>query len=426
MVWGGICFLGLAPLSLALNLWSAEPGTHSSASGLAWTQFRGDTGQGISLATNVPVYWGARSNVVWKMALPGKGWSSPVLREGRLYLTTAVEEGGEVLLRVLCLDAGDGKTVWATEVFKADPAGVKLIHTKNSLASPTPVLSGDRLYVHFGHLGTAALDLGGRVIWRQAGLKYEPMHGNGGSPVLVDGLLVFSCDGQKDPEVVALDAATGQVRWRTPRNTPARNKFSFGTPLVIQVDGVTQVIAPGSGFVAGYVPATGRELWRVRYGEGYSVITRPVFAHGLLFVSSSYDRPVLYAIRPQGASGDATATHVAWTAAKGVPNTPSCLVVGDEVYYVADSGVATCADARTGTVHWNERLGGGYSASPFVAEGRIYFQNEAGVGVVVKAGKKFELLANNDVGDRSLATPLPADNALYIRTAGFLFKVGKP
>jgi len=392
-----------------------------------WPQFRGPTGQGMSSATNVPIHWSATSNVVWKTAIPGRGWSSPVLADGRLYLTTAVvgDEGSPVSLRALCVNATDGAILWNVEVLQPDPSSARTIHQKNSPASPTPIIERSRLYVHFGHMGTAALDLSGKVRWRQTALKYSPLHGNGGSPALMDNTLVFSCDGTKDPFIVALDANTGEVRWKTPRNTDAEKKFSFSTPLVIEVGGARQIISPGSGFVGAYDPADGHELWKVRYGEGYSLVPRPVFAHGLLFVGTGFDRPTVMAIKPDGARGDASETHIAWTLRKGAPNTPSLLVAGDELYFVADSGVATCADARTGEIHWNERLGGNFSASPVYADGRIYFQNEAGAGFVVKAGKAFALLAQNDLAERTLASCAVADNALFIRSESNLWRVGK-
>ena len=387
-----------------------------------WPQFRGPTGQGLSAAVQVPVAWSATEHVAWKVEIPGRGWSSPVLSRGRLYLTAAVGEAAKTL-HALCLDAADGRVLWDTEVFHPDAASVAAMHQKNSPASPTPIVTADRLYVHFGHMGTAALDLAGKVVWHQNGLAYAPVHGTGGSPILAGDALIFSGDGAKDPFVAALDAVTGAVRWKTPRNTPAKKPFSFSTPLAIEVGGKTQIISPGSGFVGGYDVQDGRELWRVCYGEGYSVIPRPVFAHGLLFVSSSFDAPVLYAIKPDGAAGDASATHVAWSSRKAAPHSASTLVLGDELYFVSDAGIATCADARTGDVRWSERLGGGFSASPFAAEGRVYFQNEAGVGFVVKAGKTYELLATNDLSERTLASPAVADGALFLRSETHLWKI---
>lgn len=389
-----------------------------------WPEFRGPTGQGLSEARNVPMHWNSTSNVLWKAAIPGEGWSSPVLVNGRIYLTTAVSESTNTALHALCVNARDGRIHWNVEVLQPDPDATRVMHKKNSLASPTAIVRDDRVYVHFGHMGTAALDLSGKILWRQTGLKYAPMHGNGGSPALVGDALVFNCDGETDPFVVALEAKTGRVRWKTARDSSAARKFSFSTPLAIEVDGRTQLISPASGFVAAYDPADGRELWRARYPEGFSVIPRPVFAHDLLFLSSSFMRPVVYAIKPAGAQGDVTDTHIVWSHQKGAPNTPSPLVAGDEVYFVSDSGIATCLDARTGTVHWSERVGGDFSASPVLAEGRIYFQNEQGVGTVLKAGKSFEVLAKNDLGERTLASPAVADNTLLLRSQSHLWRIG--
>ncbi|MEX2215536.1 MAG: PQQ-binding-like beta-propeller repeat protein [Phycisphaeraceae bacterium] len=414
--------LALASLVISLLVAATSPGAESE-----WPQFRGPGGQGVSAATGLPVAWSATKNVVWKVQVPGRGWSSPVLSNGKLYLTTALGEAkdGNVSLRAMCLDPASGKTLFDTEVFRPEKSSASSMHQKNSLASGTPIVTSDRLYVHFGHMGTAALDLSGKVLWRQSDLKYPPVHGTGGSPVLVDGLLVFSCDGAANPFVVALDAKTGAVRWKTPRQTQAKKKFSFSTPLAIQVGSATQIVSPGSGFVGGYDLKTGRLLWQVNYGEGYSVVPRPVFAHGLLFISSGFDAPEVIAIRPQKAAGDVTDSHVAWRLRKGAPHSASMVVLGDEIYFVSDGGIATCADARSGDVHWSQRLGGNFSASPVAAEGRVYFQNEAGVGFVVKASKTFELLASNDIGEKSLASIAATDGALYIRGESHLFKIAE-
>lgn len=390
-----------------------------------WPEFRGPTAQGHATARNVPVKWDATTNVRWKVPVPGEGWSSPVVVAGRIYLTTALNEADGPSLRALCFAADDGRLVWDREVIRAPAAATKEFHKKNSHASPTPIVRDGVIYVHFGHMGTAALDLAGQVLWRQTGISYPPMHGNGGSPALVGDTLVFSCDGKSEPFLVGLDARTGRERWRTPRHTTAKSKFSFSTPLAIEVDGATQVISPASGFLGAYDPKDGREIWRARYGEGYSVITRPIYAQGLLFVSSSFNKPVLYAVRPQGAQGDVTDTHVAWSYPKAAPNTPSLLAVGDEVYMVSDGGIATCLDLRTGQVHWTERIGGNYSASPIAAEGRIYFQDEAGLGTVLQPGKTFTVLAKNDLGEPTLASPAVIDGALFLRSKSHLWRIGQ-
>lgn len=390
-----------------------------------WNQFRGPTGDGVSQATNIPIHWSSTDNVVWKQKIPGAGWSSPVLSQGKVFLTSAVDaKTGSISLRALCLDAADGAIDWDVEVLRPEPSAAKESHTKNTLASPTPHLDADRLYVHFGHMGSAALDLDGDVLWRQTTLKYRPTHGNGGSFVLVGDKLIFSCDGMQDPFLAALDCNTGEVQWKTPRKSSATKTFSFSTPTVVEIDGAQQIISIGSGIAGAYDPKDGREIWRVTFDEGYSVVPRPVWAHGLVFISTGFNRPRLMAIDPMGAVGDATATHVLWSHEKGAPLTPSMLVVGDELYFVSDNGVASCLDARTGRVHWTKRLGGDFSASPVFAEGRIYFQNEAGVTYVVAADTTFELIASNDIKERTLASPAVTNKAIFLRSESHLWRIG--
>ena len=389
-----------------------------------WPQFRGPDGQGHAEVKNLPTRWDAVQNVAWRQEIPGAGWSSPILDQQKIYLTTAVAPagGGNQSLRALCLDTHTGKTIWNAEVFSVTPVAG---HSKNSQASPTPVTDGQRLYVHFGPYGTAALDLQGKILWRNTSLKFPPVHGNGGSPILTGDALVFSCDGASDPFIAGLNKTTGELLWKTPRSLQAKKTFSFSTPLAITVNGRTQVISPASGGVFAYDPKDGREIWRVRYPEGYSVVPRPVFGHGLVYLSSSFDRPVVYAIRPDG-QDDVTDTHVAWSINKGAPNTPSPLVVGAELYFISDGGILTCADARNGTVHWQERLGGNYSASLVMADGKIYAQSEEGVGTVLAPGKIFGVLARNDLKERTLASYALDDGVIYIRTVKHLFRIQQP
>lgn len=389
-----------------------------------WPEFRGPTGQGISTATGLPIEWSATQNVAWKVSVPGTGWSSPSISGGQIFLTTGVTNAsGGVALRAFAFDVTTGRALWDTEIFSATEASVQPVHTKNSPASPTPLVEGDRVYVHFGHHGTACLDRAGKILWRNRTLGYEPVHGNGGSPALVGGLLVFNADGAKEPFVVALDKATGAIAWKTPRTAKVKQNFSFCTPLVITVNGRTQIITPGSGAVTALEPQDGRELWHVNYGNGYSVVPRPVFAHGLLFIGTGYNRADLLAIRADG-SGDVTDTHIVWRTTKGAPLTPSVVVVGDEVYVVADSGVASCFDAKTGTLHWQERLDGNYSASPIAVGELIYFLSEEGVGTVVRAARTFEKIATNKIGERTLASYAVADGALFLRSAAHLYRIG--
>ncbi|MBL9199101.1 MAG: PQQ-like beta-propeller repeat protein [Opitutaceae bacterium] len=391
-----------------------------------WPEFRGPTGQGHSTAAGLPVEWSDTRNVAWKIEVPGSGWSSPVVGGGRVFLTTGIAGEGETIsLRVLAYSVSTGERAWETEVFAPGELKPQPRHKKNSHASPTPILEGERVYVHFGAHGTACLDRAGKVLWRNNGNSYDSVHGNGGSPALVGDLLIYSADGEAGPAVVALDKASGAVRWRSARVAQVKQKFSFSTPLAITVSGRVQVVSPGSGAVMALDPVDGREIWRARYGNGYSVVPRPVLAHGSIFIGTGYNRADLLAVRVDGA-GDVTDTHIVWRTTKGAPLTPSLLVIGDELYGVDDKGVATCWDARSGEVRWQERIDGNYSASPLAAEGRIYFLSEEGVATVVKAGRTFEKLAVNKLGERALASMAAVPGALLIRGEKHLFRIAGP
>ena len=391
-----------------------------------WTEFRGPTGQGHSTEKGLPVNWSATENVTWKVPIPGKGWSSPIYFEGQLYLTTSVPKNtgdpNDQVLRTLCLDAKTGKLLWSLPVFDQQGSQTDNIHRKNSHASPTPITDGKFLYVHFGTNGTACLTLDGNLVWKNQQLKYVPRHGNGGSPILVDDLLVVACDGADIDFVVALDRKTGKIRWKTDRPVSIARKFSFSTPLLIEVDGKSQIVCPGTGGVTAYEPKTGRSIWRVDYGDGYSVIPRPVFGNGLVFVCSGYNTPSLLAISPDG-RGDVTQSHTKWSLNRGIPHTPSLLLVGDELYLISDRGIASCVDAATGKVHWQERLGGAFSASPTYADGKIYLQSEQGEAIVIKPGKTFVELARNKLEPRTYASYAVADSALFIRTERQLYRI---
>lgn len=397
-----------------------------------WPEFRGPDRQGHSTVENLPVEWSpaVRRGIKWKVPVAGIGWSSPVVVDGRVYLTTAVAAGGvekpavERSLRVLCLESADGKVVWDKEIFLQD-ANAPAAHKKNSHASPTPIYEDGRLYVHFGHQGSACLDAAeGSVLWSTREHAYEPVHGNGGSPVIEGDLFIFHADAAENPAVIALDKTTGQPRWRFSRVSAAKNKFSFSTPLVIEVNGARQLISAGSGVVNALDPATGQEIWKARYGDGYSVVPRPVFAHGMIYLGTGYNKPLALAIRVDG-TGDVTDTHIAWQIDKFVPHNPSMIVVGDELYFVADNGVLTCADAKTGQIHYQERCTGPISASILHAGGRLYLQDEKGLGVVVQAGKTFRILHKNDLAERSLASYAVVEQDFLIRTESHLWRIGR-
>lgn len=388
-----------------------------------WPEFRGPAGMGHAAAGGLPVRWSETENVVWKTPIAGLGWSSPVIHDGRVYLTTATGAAGDrQSLRLVCVAARSGAVLWDKELFTQD--GPVQLHPKNSHASPTPLVAGDRLLVHFGPHGTACTTLDGEILWKRM-LAYAPQHGNGGSPARAGDVAVICCDGSDEQYVVGLDLATGDIRWKSDRDTEPKKGFSFATPLVTTVGGVTQAICPGSDAVFAYDPATGAEIWRVDYIGGYSVIPRPVHAAGLVFVGSGYDKPAIYAIDPSG-TGNVTATHVRWKLDRGAPHTPSVLVVGTELYCVSDNGVATCLDVATGVERWRERLGGNYSASPLHADGLVYFQNEAGEAVVVKAAPVFEEVARNRIGggERTFASYAVDDGAIFVRSETAVYRIG--
>ena len=397
-----------------------------------WTEFRGSSRMGETAVTGLPLEWSSavNKNILWKADVPGIGWSSPVVVGDKIYLTTAVPEGAVEMpeavrsLRALCLLAADGKLVWDQEVFM-QPKDASKVHKKNSHASPTPVYEDGKLYVHFGHQGSACLNAeDGSVVWKTQAFAYTPVHGNGGSPVIEGKLFIFNADAESDPVVIALDKATGELVWKFARVSEAKNKFSFCTPLVIEVNGQRQLISAGSGVVNALDPQTGTEIWKARYDQGYSVVPRPVYAHGMIYLSTGYNKPIAMAIRADG-KGDVTDTHVAWTIEKYVPHNPSMVVVGDEIYFVADNGILTCADAKTGAVYYQERCTGPISASILHADGRLYLQDEKGLGVVVQPGKTFRILAKNDLAERSLASYAVVEDDFLIRTESHLWRVGK-
>ncbi len=393
-----------------------------------WPAFRGPGGQGHSAERGLPLQWGEGKNVVWKTAVPGLGWSSPVVADGRVWITTAVEQPFDSAqgrrgfsLRALAFDVATGKEVVNVEVFNV-PGSRRDINPKNSWASPTPIIENGTIYVHFGADGTAALSNTGAILWK-ARFDYQSQHGAGGSPIVHGDLLIINCDGSDVAFVIALDKHTGKVKWKTNRGVPADQAYT--TPLVIRAADRDQLISVGAFRARAYDPLTGKEIWRVRYDEGFSNVPRPIYAHGLVYIATGFQQPSLLAVRPDG-TGDVTKTHVAWELKRGAPHTPSPLVVGDELYVVTDGGIATCLDAKTGAVIWQQRLGGTYSASPVFADGRIYFLAEQGVTTVIAPGRVFSRLATNPLDGGLLASMAISHGSLFLRTDSHLYRVSEP
>jgi len=412
---------GLAVLVLCLAT-AASGQDSATSSGGDWPQFRGPDGQGHAVTESAPLAWSETENVRWKTPVPGTGWSSPVVAGGRVWLTTAVRERegtrtGPMSLRAIAFDLESGQELVNVELFRGPSP--EIYNIKNSEASPTPVVSGDRVFVHFGWLGTAALSTSGDVLWKTR-LDYESQHGNGGSPIVYRDLLIISADGHDDAFVIALDTATGKTRWRTRRRFPFDQAYS--TPLAITTPSGDQIVSAGAHRAAAYEPERGREVWHVNYRGGFSNVPRPVFGHGLVFITTGFDDPSLLAVKVDG-EGDVTRSHVVWTIRRGVPHTPSPILVGDLLFFVSDIGIATCVDARTGEPKWQQRLHGNYSASPILAAGRLYFQSEEGTTTVVAPTEEFTVLARNQLGGSTLASFAVAGRAFIVRSDTHLYRL---
>ena len=392
-----------------------------------WPQFRGPGGQGHSDATNLPLTWSETENITWKVPVAGLGWSSPAIQGDQIWITSAVDDGKT--LHAIALDRATGKSLHDVTIFELAKPGP--VHSKNSHASPTPLIEGDRVYVHYGAHGTACLKTDGTVVWKTQDLKHDHRHGPGGSPVIFEDLLILNCDGSDIQFVVALDKNTGEIRWKKKREHIGEDRLtgksnvpmSYTTPLLTEINGTIQLLSSGADSIVSYNPRNGEEYWWFRY-DGYSNVPRPVVGKGLVFISSGYDQPEFYAVKVDG-TGDVTESHLGWNMKKAAPLNPSPLLVGDELYLISDNGIATCLDAVSGTKHWQERIGGNFSASPTLADGKIYLLDEDGKTTVLAPGKKYEVLATNTLEGRTLATPAMVDHSVFLRTDTHLYRLEK-
>lgn len=428
---------------LTSTLWGKAPKGSEE-----WRQFRGPDGQGHAAAKNLPSTWSETQNVIWKAAVPGRGWSSPVFADGVIWLTTAVETlnpkpekpaaekkpakanepkyiDGTVTLRAVSLDAETGKLLSDTELFtvKNPPE----IHSLNSYASPTPTLDGDLLLCHFGELGTAGFDTKARKVLWKLELPAILSVGAGSTPVVYGDLMIVPCDGIDKQYVVALNKVTGAEVWKTnrPKLTGENGDFhkAFATPLLVKAGGRDQLISPTAQWIVSYDPLTGKELWRVHHGEGFSNAPAPVVIGDLVCVCTGFMKPELIAIRMDGA-GDITGSHVAWKISKQVPTMPSPVIVGQEIYFINDQGVATCAKATDGTVLWTKRISGNYSSSPMFADGKIYFNSQEGKTTVILPGTEYQEVAINTLEGQLMASPAVIGESLLLRTKTHLYRIG--
>ena len=394
-----------------------------------WPDWRGPTADGRSEATGLPLTWNETENVAWKTRIHDQGYSTPVVWDDKIWLTTATEDGRT--LYAVCIDLNTGAVVHDIKVFQ--PKEPERINALNTYATPSAVVEEGRVYVHFGTYGTACLDSEtGKVLWRRTDLNTVHLQGPASSPVLFEDLIIVHLEGTDVQFIAALDKKTGETVWRADRPSEVYEnidpKFfyfakAYVTPVIVEVDGKAQLVSNGSQAVSGYDPHTGNELWRVVYGDD-NTIARIVSGHGLFFVicGGLPNRSRLWAIR-EGGAGDVTDSHVAWKVSEGVGLSPSPVLVGDLLYMVSERGVLTCLEAKTGETVWSERLSGRYGASLLYADNRIYVSSEQGKTTVVEHGRTFRVLAVNELDDGVWASPAVAGKSLLLRTKTHLYRI---
>jgi len=393
--------------------------------GESWPQFRG-LASGHTEVKDLPLTWSETEHVKWKTPLPGEGWSSPVVANNQIWMTTALDNGAS--LHALCCDLATGKLLMDVEVFTN--AVVPPKHERNSYASPSPILEGDRVYVSFGAMGTACLSTkDGHKLWENREFVVDHQMGPGGSPGLVGDKLLLAFDGTDQQYEVALNKTTGQLAWKTERSgslklqaRPPDMRKAYGTPVVLQIDGHAESLCTAAERLYAYDPDTGEELWSVDY-PGFSNVPLPVTDGRMLFVCTGFMKPEIWGIRLGGAHGDVTASHVVWRQRIAVPDQSTPVVVGSRLYMVSSSGIASCLNTATGETFWKERIGSDFAASPLAADGRIYFFDARGKTTVVAPGDSFQVLAENLLTDGCMASPAVAGKALILRTKTSLYRI---
>ncbi|HEY9173790.1 MAG TPA: PQQ-binding-like beta-propeller repeat protein [Verrucomicrobiae bacterium] len=405
-----------------------------------WPEFRGPWGNGHATGPSdtkpigLPLQWSETNNVTWKTPIPHRGWSTPVVLGGQVWLTTATEDGHDFF--AIGLDAASGKIRCNEKLFHSDhPEPLGNGASMNCYATPSPAIEPGRVYVHFGSFGTACLDTDtGKTLWKRDDLPCRHYRGPASSVVLFENLVILTFDGADLQYHVALDKQTGKTVWKTDRsvawndeNVPgqmARDgdlRKAHSTPLIVTDAGKSQMLSAGAKAAYGYDPRTGRELWKVRYDD-WSVAPRPLFDRGLAFIVTGLNKRELWAVKTDG-QGDVTDTHVLWKLTSRVGKYASSLLVDGLIYTAAEESFVTCVDAATGQIVWTDRIGGKYAASPVYADGRLYFFSQQGTTTVLKPGRAFEVLAVSMLADGFMASPAVSDKAFFLRTKTHLYRV---
>ena len=408
-----------------------------------WPQWRGPSAQGIATATQIPTHWSDTTNIRWKVKTIGRGYSSPVITGNQIWLTTAIETAAsaeaaalrlksntgdqpltlldQAELKALCYERDSGKLLHEVSLLTVkDP---QWVHKLNSYASPTPFLEGSKLYCHFGSYGTICLDIGTQKIdWVNTELSVMHENGPGGSPVVIENCVVFHMDGSDKQFIVALDKTTGNVAWKTDRSgemhANPQLKKSYGTPVIVTINGKEQIVSAASNWLYSYNPSNGSELWKVPYGQlGFSLTPRPVVGNGHIYCVTGFGKGQILAIK----YADVPSPEVSWRFARGTPTMPSPLLVDRHLYFISDNGVFTCLDAMTGEEKYRERLSGNFSSSLWYAAGKLFISNREGITYVLQPGDTFSLLAKNELPDAIFATPAAVGNSIYLRTEEHLY-----
>ncbi|MCF6311692.1 MAG: PQQ-binding-like beta-propeller repeat protein [Verrucomicrobiales bacterium] len=410
----------------------------SAGAGLAdWPDFRGPTQDGhVAEGQELPLKWGEKENVKWKTAIHGEGWASPVVMDGKVWVATARADG--LTLSAMCLDQKTGE-ILLDRVLVTDDNPEPTSNRINNFAASSPVVEKGRVYFHFGSSGTICLDANTyEELWRRVDFPCSHWRGAGSSPALWRDKIYLTFDGADQQYLVALDKKTGKTLWRKDRSTQYNDldakgrpssfgdaRKAYGTPVFIEVGGKTQMISAGAKACWAYNPETGEELWSVSYPQ-HSGSSMPVYSKdlGILYINTGLGKPQIMAMKMDDkARGDISETHLLWKLIKRVSKQSSPVLVGGELYMAADN-VAACIDAKTGEVLWSERLKGKVTASLIYGAGRVYFYDETGGTTVVKAARSFELLAHNQLEEGSLASPAAAGGAIFLRSKGFLYRIG--
>ena len=394
-----------------------------------WSQFRGHYGNGIIKSTSAPINWSDDTNIDWKTPIHDRGWSSPVIWNDQIWMTTATKDGNKMY--AICVNKLSGKIEHDIHVF--DVKSPQAITNENTYASPTPVVEEGRVYVHFGTYGTACISTkDGQILWKRRDLNCDHEIGAGpaSSPFIYNNFLIFNVDGRDVQYVIALNKETGETAWKTNRSVDfsgvqVNQRKAYGTPFIIPRGNSNQMVSIGAKGVYSYDPENGKELWKAEH-RGWSIAPRPVYGEGLVFTMIDRDRPEMWAINPNG-SGDITETHIEWKETKRMPPRASPIIIKGLLFVVDRNGYISCIEAKTGKSIWQKRMKGRFSASPILANNLIYFFNEDTVCTIIKPTRELEIVAENKLSsDKLMATPAFDENSIYIRTENNLYRIKEP